>query len=88
MENNFIGLEYVLLFKGGRRVLKQLQNTIGNKYKLSNIVVKVCKLLLHLTGKKQTKRFSNESRYMKIKRFENVPLDRLVTNFRRFGCAC
>jgi hypothetical protein len=39
MEDNFTGLEYMLLFKGGRRVLKQLENILENKYELSNVVV-------------------------------------------------
>lgn len=51
MVNDFTGLEYTLLFKGGRRVLKQLQNILENKYELSNVVVKLCEIFLYLTVK-------------------------------------
>jgi hypothetical protein len=32
MENNLTGLEYMFLFKGGRTVLKHLENILENKY--------------------------------------------------------
>jgi hypothetical protein len=88
MENNFTGLEYMLLFKGGRRVLKQLENILENKYELRNVVVKLDEIFLYLTDKKERKWFSEKPRYMKIKLFGKMPLDRLVSNFPRFGGAC
>jgi len=50
MENNFTGL-----FKGGRTVLKQLENILENKYELNNVLVKLCENFLYLTDKKETK---------------------------------
>jgi hypothetical protein len=88
MENNFTGLEDTLYFKGGKRVLKQLENILENKYELSNVVVTLCEIFLYLTDKKEMKWFSEEPSYMNIKLFGDMPLDRLVTNFRRFRGAC
>jgi hypothetical protein len=48
----------------------------------------LCEIFLYLTDKKETKRLSEELRYMKIELFRDMPLDRLVTNFRLFGGAC
>jgi len=52
MENNFTGLEYMLLFQSGRTVLKQLENILQNKYELSNVVVKLREIFLYINDKK------------------------------------
>jgi hypothetical protein len=52
MENNFTGLEYMLLFQSGRTVLKQLENILQNKYELSNDVVKLREIFLYINDKK------------------------------------
>lgn len=51
-ENNFTGLEYMLLFQSGRTVLKQLENILQNKYELSNVVVKLREIFLYINDKK------------------------------------
>jgi hypothetical protein len=77
----------MLSFEGGRRMLKQLENVLENKYELNKVVLKLCEIFLYLTDKKEMKLLSEEPRHMKVKLCGEMPQDRLVTKFRSFGGA-
>jgi hypothetical protein len=47
----FTGQEYVLLFKGGRRLSTNMETALKNVYAFSNIVVKLCEIFICPTSR-------------------------------------